>query len=54
MSYYTETDRHINRKIKFELELPNYTIKSDVESSTGVGTSKFARKILFSKLQIRY
>ena len=54
MSYYTETDCHTKRKIKVEVELPNYTIKSDVESSTGVETSKFARKNLFSKLEIRY
>ena len=31
--------------MKFELDLSNYTIKSDLKNAIGVGTSKFAKKV---------
>ena len=31
-------------KVKFELDLSNYTIKADFKNATGIDTSKFAKK----------
>ena len=45
MSKYPETDCHIKNKVKVELDLSNYTAKSDLEKAACGKTSEFARKI---------
>ena len=38
MSYYPEPDIHIRKKIKAELDLPNYAAKKESEYATYVDT----------------
>ena len=44
MSLFPESYNHSKRKIKVELDLPNYAIKSDLKSVAGIDTSKFAKE----------
>ena len=39
-------------KIKVELDLSNYTAKSDLKSATGVDKSKFVKKIDLASLKL--
>ena len=43
-SYYPKPDTYVRNKIKVELDLSNYAIKSDVKNAAGVDTSDFAKK----------
>ena len=43
MSYFLEPYNHIKNKIKVELDLSNYAVKSELKNATGVDTSKFAK-----------
>ena len=36
--------KSLRRKVKVDLDLSNYATKSDLKNSTGVDTSKFAKK----------
>ena len=38
-------------KVKFELDLSNYGTKSDLKNTTGVDTSKFAKKVNLANLK---
>ena len=38
-------------KIKFELDLSNYTTKTDLKNETGIDTSKFVKKIDLESLK---
>ena len=40
-------------KVEVELDLSNYSIKSDLKNETGVDTSGFTKKGWFSSLKIR-
>ena len=44
MSYIREPYSHNKNKIKFELDFPNYTTKSDLKSATDIDISKYAKK----------
>ena len=45
VGYFPGPYTHTKNKMKFELDLANYTTKSDVKSETGVNTSKFAKEV---------
>ena len=51
MSYFTELYTHSKSKIKVELDLSNYTTKSDIKNATGVDTSSFAKKSYLASLK---
>ena len=38
-------------KVKLELDLSNYTRKTDLKNATGIGTSSFAKKVDFAGLK---
>ena len=44
MSYFPESDSHNRSKIKVELDLFNYTKKSNLNEESGIYTSEFAKK----------
>ena len=43
MSEYFSEPKSFGRRVKVELDLSNYVMKSDFKSVTGVDTSKFAK-----------
>ena len=43
MSYFRESHAHRKNREEVELELANYTAKSDLKNATGVDTSQFAK-----------
>ena len=43
--YFPESN-YISKKIRFELDLSDYVIKSKLKNATGVNTSKFAKEKL--------
>ena len=45
MSYLPEPYSPSKSKIKVEVDLSNYAIKSDFKGATGIDTSKFAKEI---------
>ena len=51
MSYFTKPYTHSKNKIKFELDLSNYTTKSDLKNASGVDTSGFAKKANLTSLK---
>ena len=44
MSYFPEPYTRSKKQKKVELDLSNYTTKSDLKSQAGVDISKFAKK----------
>ena len=40
------------RRVKVEVDLSNYATKADLKSATGIDTSKFPKKSLFSQSKI--
>lgn len=42
MSYCPEPGSHTINKTKIELDLSNYTTKSDLNAATGINTPEFA------------
>ena len=51
MSYYSETDSHIQDKVKVVLDLSNYATKKELDYATGVDTSDLAAKKDFIALK---
>ena len=51
MSYYPESDIHINRKVKVTLGLRNYATKKELGDATGCNTSNLAAKKDFIALK---
>ena len=45
MSKYFTEPKSLGRKVKVESDLSNYATKADLKNATGVGTSKFAKKV---------
>ena len=50
MSEYFEHPNSLG-KVKLELDLSNYTRKTDLKNATGIGTSSFAKKVDFAGLK---
>ena len=51
MSEYFPQPKFLGGRVKVELDLTNYTTKSDLINDTGVDTSKFAKKVDLSSLK---
>ena len=45
MSEYFPEPKSSRARVKFELDLSNYATKADLINTTGVDTSKFAKKV---------
>ena len=45
MSQYSVEPKSLGGRMKIELDLSNYAIKADLKNTTGVDTSKFAKKV---------
>ena len=45
MSEYFQKPKSSGIRVKFELDLPNYAAKADLNNATGVDASKFAKKV---------
>ena len=45
MSEYFPEPKSLGRRVKVQLDLCNYAIKSDLKNSTGVDTLKFSKKV---------
>ena len=52
MIYFLELYTCSKNKIKVELDLSNYTAKSDLKSATGVDISKFVKKTDLASLKL--
>ena len=50
MSEYFAKPKCFGGKVKFELDLSNYSTKADLDNALGVDTSKFAKKIDLANL----
>ena len=46
MSEYLPDPKSIEGKGKVELDLSNYTTRTDLKNATGVDTSSFAKKLI--------
>ena len=51
MSEYFPQPKYLGERVKVELDMTNYTTKSNLINDTGVGTSKFAKKVDLSSLK---
>ena len=51
MNKYFLEPQFSEEKIKFELDLSNYTTKTDLKNETGIDTSKFVKKIDLESLK---
>ena len=51
MSENLPEPKSLRRKVKVDLDLSNYATKSDLKNSTGVDTSKFAKKVDLANLK---
>ena len=51
MSCFVEPFIHTTNKIKVELNLGNYAIKSDLQEAKGIVTSKFAKEFYLANLK---
>ena len=51
MSEYFLQPNPLGGKVKFELDLSNYATKTDLKNATGVGTSKFAKRVDLGNLK---
>ena len=45
--------KFLGRRLKVKLDLSNYATKVDLKNGTGVGTSKFAKKVYLANLKSR-
>ena len=50
MSEYLPEPKSYGARLKLELDLSNYTTKTDLKNSTSVDTSKFYKKIDLAKI----
>ena len=54
MSYFSRLYSHSKNKIKFELDLSRYAIKSDLKAATGINISiKLAKKVDLVSLNLK-
>ena len=53
MSYFPEPYTHRENTIKFELDLPNYARKYDLENATRVNITYLAKKADLASLKFR-
>ena len=51
MSEYFPETKSLGRRVKVQLDLCNYAIKSDLKNSTGVDTLKFSKKVNLASLK---
>ena len=51
MSYFPEAYSWSQKKIKIESDLSNYATKSDLENTTDLDTSNFAKKVELASLK---
>ena len=51
MSEYFPKSKSLGERVKFKLDLSNYATKADLENSTGVDASKFAKKVDLASLK---
>ena len=51
MSEYFPEPKSFGRRVKFELDLSNYTTKAYLENATGVDTSKFSKTVDLASLK---
>ena len=52
IEYFLEP-KFLGRRVKVKLDLSNYATKVDLKNDTGVGTSKFAKKVYLANLKSR-
>ena len=51
MSEYFPEPKSLGGKVKVELDLSNYAIKTDLKNATGIDTSSFAKKVDLANLK---
>ena len=51
MSEYFPEPKSLEKRVKVQLDLCNYAIKSDLKNSTGVDTLKFSKKVDLASLK---
>ena len=51
MSEYFPEPKSLRGRVKVELDLSNYATKADLKTTTGVDTSKFAKKFDLANLK---
>ena len=51
MSEFFSEPKSLGRRVKVKLYLANYATKADLETATGVDTSKFAKKVDLANLK---
>ena len=51
MSQYFPEPKSLGGKVKVELDLSNYAIKTDLKNTTGIGTPSFAEKVDLANLK---
>ena len=51
MSEYFPEPKSLGRRVKVQLDLCNYAVKSDLKNSTGVDTLKFSKKVDLASLK---
>ena len=51
MNKYFPEPKSSGRRVKVELDLPNYVTRTDLKNATGVDTSKFAKKVDLANLK---
>ena len=51
MSAYFPVQKSLGRKLKVELDLPNYATKTDLKNVTGVDISSFTKKTDLANLK---
>ena len=51
MSEYFRKPKCLGTNVKVELDLPNYTTKTDLRNATAVETSRFAEKVDLASLK---
>ena len=53
MSGYFPKPKSLGGKVKVELDLSNYVIKTDLKKATGIDTSSYAKKVDLANLKLK-
>ena len=53
MSGYFPEPKSLGGKVKVELDLSNYIIKTDLKKATGIDTSSYAKKVDLANLKLK-
>ena len=53
MSGYFPEPKSLGGKVKVELDLSNYVIKTDLKKATGIDTSSYAKKVDLANLKLK-